>query len=126
MKKVGLLLAAGLVTPVLLFAAFTYVYHSRRFQACSEELAAAVHSRKTFEAFSRDPRPDGLWKRYSVQQREQLIADVIWDHSAKDAADVKAMSKRAHASAIFLFGDMVYVLFFDEGDRLQEFVCLGN
>ena len=44
----------------------------------------------------------------------------------KDASDIDVMSKRAHTSAIFLFHDMVYVLFFDREDRLREFVCLSN
>jgi hypothetical protein len=47
-------------------------------------------------------------------------------HTPKDEGDVDALSKRADTSAVFLFSDMVYVLFFDHDDRLREFVCLSN
>jgi hypothetical protein len=115
-----LLLCASLVGAV-------QVYHSRRFRACSEELETAVRAGKTFEAFTRDPRPDGLLQRYSPERRGELLAEVKgWGQTTKDASDIDAMSKRAHTSAIFLFHDMVYVLFFDREDRLREFVCLSN
>ncbi len=119
---------AGLLMLALLLVAATHFYHSRRFRACSEELEAAVGSGKTLESFAQDPRPDGLvMRRYSPGERGELLAHVAtWAHSAKDAADVDAMSKRAHTSALFLPSDMVYVLFFDREDRLREFVCLSN
>ena len=118
---------AGLLVLALLFVTATLVYHSRRFRACSEELEAAIRSGKTFESFAQDPRPDGLMRRYSPQERGELLAHVgMRTHTAKDEADVDAMSKRAHTSAVFLFSDMVYVLFFDGEDRLREFVCLSN
>ena len=63
----------------------------------------------------------------SPQERGELLTHVATRaHTAKDEADVDAMSKRAHTSAVFLFSDMVYVLFFDREDRLREFVCLSN
>jgi hypothetical protein len=66
-------------------------------------------------------------RRYSPLERGELTAHVATrDHTAKDAADVDAMSMRAHTSAVFLFSDMVYVLFFDREDHLREFVCLSN
>jgi len=118
---------AGLFVLALFFVALVHGYHSRRFRACSEELEAAVRSAKTFEAFTRDPRPDGLMRRYSHQERGELIAHVATrSHTAKDAADVEAMSNRTHTSAVFLLHSMVYVLFFDREDRLREFVCLSN
>jgi hypothetical protein len=118
---------AGLLVLVLLFGAFAHIYHSRRFRACAEELEIAVRSGKTFQSFTQDSRPDGLMRRYSPQERGELAAHVATrDHTAKDAADVEAMSKRAHTSAVFLFSGMVYVLFFDRDDRLREFVCLSN
>jgi len=118
---------AGLLVLVLVFFASAYVYHARRFRACSEELEAAVRSAKTFEAFSRDPRPDGLMRRYSHQERGELRAHLATrSHTEEDAANVDAMSNRAQASAVFLFSDMVFVLFFDREDRLREFVCLSN
>jgi hypothetical protein len=46
--------------------------------------------------------------------------------TAKNQADVDAMSKRTHTSAICLFSDMAFVPFFDGEDRLREFVCLSN
>ena len=52
----------------LLFVASVHLYHSRRFRACSEELEAAVRSAQTFEAYARDPRPDGLMRRYSHEE----------------------------------------------------------
>ena len=118
---------AGVLVLALLTVAATRLYHSRRFQACSSELEAAVRSGKTFELFAQDPRPDGLMRRYSPQEHGELLAHVATRaHTAKDEADVDAMSKRAHTSAVFLFSDMVYVLFFDREDRLREFVCLSN
>jgi hypothetical protein len=130
MKKALVILGsclAGLLVLALVFVAATRVYHSRRFRACSEELEAAIRSGKTFESFAQDPRPDGLMRRYSPQERGELLAHVAMRaHTAKDEADVDAMSKRAHTSAVFLFSDMVYVLFFDGEDRLREFVCLSN
>ena len=119
--------AIGLIALVVFFVAMASNYHSRRFRACSEELEAAVRSAKTFEAFTRDPRPDGLMRRYSHQERRGLIAHVATrSHTSKDASDVETMSDRAHASAVFLLHSMVYVLFFDREDRLREFVCLSN
>ena len=130
MKKAFVILSsflAGLLVLALLFVAAARVYHSRRFRACSEELEAAIRSGKTFESFAQDPRPDGLMRRYSPQERGELLAHVARrTHTAKDEADVDAMSKRAHTSAVFLFSDMVFVLFFDGEDRLREFVCLSN
>jgi len=118
---------AGLLILVLVFFSSAHVYHARRFRACSEELEAAVRSTKTFDAFTRDPRPDGLMRRYSHQERGELMAHVATrSHTEKDAANVDAMSNRAHTSAVFLFSDMVFVLFFDREDRLREFVCLSN
>jgi hypothetical protein len=120
-------LTIGVTGLVVFFAAFTYIYHARRFRACAEELDAAVRSAKTFEAFTQDPRPDGLMQRYSHQERGELMAHVATrSHTAKDAADVDAMSNRAHTSAVFLLHGMVYVLFFDRDERLREFVCLSN
>ena len=130
MKKALLVIAwfvAGLVAFSVFFVVSAHVYHSRRFRACSEELTAAVRSGKTFESFSQDSRPDGLMRRYSPQERSELLTHVATRaHTEKDAADVDAMSKRAHTSAIFLFHDMVYVLFFDRDNGLREFVCLSN
>jgi hypothetical protein len=119
--------AIGLSALAVSFVAAVHIFHVRRFRACAEELEAAVRSAKTFEAFTRDPRPDGLMRRYSPQKRGELIAHVATrHHTAKDAADVEAMSNRAHTSAVFLWHGMVYVLFFDREDRLREFVCLTN
>ena len=127
MKRGCLLTIAAVVVIALLIVGSVVRYHSRRFEACATELGAAVRSGKTFEAYAQDPRPDGLWgKRYSRQQRGEFLAEVTWAHTDKDGADIAAMSNRAHTSAIFLFGDMVYVLFFDDQDRLREFVCLSN
>lgn len=119
--------AVGLTILAVCFVAIIRDYHPRRFRACAEELEAAVGSGKTLDAFTRDPRPDGLMRRYSRQERSELMAHVATrDHTPKDAADVEAMSNRAHTSAVFLFHGMVYVLFFDQEDRLREFVCLSN
>ena len=119
--------ALGLTALAVLFVATAVNYHARRIRECSDELEAAVRSAKTFEAFTRDPRPDGLMRRYSHQERGELIAHVATrSHTAKDAANVEAMSDRAHTSAVFLLHSMVYVLFFDREDRLREFVCLTN
>lgn len=119
--------AIGLTAVVVSFVAAVHFYHAPRFRACREELEAAVRSVKTFEAFTRDPRPDGLMRRYSHQERGELIAHVaIRSHTARDAADVDAMSNRSHTSAVFLWHGMVYVLFFDRDERLREFVCLTN
>jgi hypothetical protein len=119
---------AGLLVLALLFVASAQIYQSRRFRACSQELEAAVRSGKTFDSFTQDTsRPDGLMRRYSAQERGELVAHVATRaHTAKDAADVDAMSTRAHTSAVFLVSDMVYILFFDRENRLREFVCLSN
>ncbi len=126
-----LVVIGGLVIGVIALAALSVViagrYHARLMQTCVDELQAAVRSGKIFEAFGRDPRPDGMMRRYSHEERGELIAHVATRaHTAKDAADVAAMSDRAHMSAIFLFSPMVYVLFFDQEDRMREFVCLAS
>jgi hypothetical protein len=130
LKKVLVILSSflsGLLVLAFLFVAAPRIYHSRRFRACSDELEAAVRSGKTFESFAQDPRPDGLMRRYSPEERAELLAHVAMRaHTTKDEADIDAMSKRAHTSAVFLFSDMVFVLFFDPEDRLREFVCLSN
>ena len=101
-------------------------FHARRFRACAEELEAAVRAGKTFEAFTQDARR-GWMKRYSIQERGELLAEIQnRSHTNKDAANVNAMSGRAHTSAIFAVRSMVYVLFFDREERLREFVCLSN
>lgn len=123
---IGWFLAGSLVLGLAL-AASARIHQFRRLAACSEELDAAVRSAKTFQAFTRDPRPDGLMRRYSHPERSELMAHVSTRaHTPKDAADVKEMANRAQSSAVFLFGDMAYVLFFDGDDRLREFVCLSN
>jgi hypothetical protein len=66
MKKPLLVVGWFLVGLVLLFGASAHIYHSRRFRACSEELEVAVRSAKPFQAFTRDPRPDGLMKRLII------------------------------------------------------------
>ena len=100
--------AIGLGGLGVFFVAMAHNYHARRFRACSDELEAAVRVAKTFDEFTRDPRPDGLMRRYSHQERGELIAHVATrSHTAKDAADVEAMSNRAHSSAVFLLHSMV-------------------
>jgi hypothetical protein len=122
----GWLMAAA-VAFQLIFVVGTHIYHSRRFRACSDELEAAVRAEKTFEEFVQDPRPDGLMRRYLPRERSELLGHIAWRaHTEKDLADADAMSKRSHTSAVFLFSDMVFVLFFDKDDRLREFVCLSN
>ena len=112
---------------VALVAGSVGYYHYRRFRSCTVELEGAVQSAKTFEAFLHDSRPDGLYRRVERQQAREVRQLVsAWSHGAEQSADLEAKASRAKASAVFLFGDTVYVLFFDERDRLREFACLGN
>jgi len=126
-KKAFLVTGGALVGLGILFVASVQYYHHHRFRSCALELAAAVNSGKSFEAFARDPRPDGLHRRFSQRERHDLRSlTSMWRTTPQGLADIDAKAARAHASAVFLFGDMVYVLFFDEEGRLREFVCLGN
>ena len=78
--------AVGLTALAVFFVAMVHNYHARRFRGCSDELEVAVRSSKTFEAFTRDPRPDGLMSRYSHQERGELVAHVATrSHTAKAA-----------------------------------------
>jgi hypothetical protein len=49
-----------------------------------------------------------------------------WPHAPERTANIEAKASRARTAAVFLFGDMVYVLLLDEHERLREFVCVGN
>jgi hypothetical protein len=74
-----------------------------------------------------DTRPDGLYRRVEREQHSTLRQLVsTWPHAPERTADLDRRAKRASSSAVFLFGDMVYVLFFDDRDRLQDFICLSN
>jgi chlorite dismutase len=121
---VVLLAALGLAMVAVVVA--VELYHRRRFEACAQELDAAVRSAKTIDAFMRDERRE-WYQTYSHEKRSELLDHIATrSHTEKDAADADAMSNRAHTSAVFNIGDMVYVLFFDRDDRLREYVCLSN
>jgi hypothetical protein len=125
--KPALMVLGIVLGAAALVLASAWSYHYRRFRSCVVELEAAVHSAKTYEAFLQDSRADGLYRRLEGHEPgalRQLVSG--WSHDPEQSADVDAKASRAQASAIFLFGDMVYVLFFDERNRLEEFVCLGN
>jgi hypothetical protein len=104
----------------------TRIYHQRRFEACAQELDAAVRSGRIVDAFIADERR-GWYQTYSYEQRRELLDHVkTRGHTDKDYSDAAVMSARAHRSGVFNIGDMVYVLFFDRDNRLREFVCLSN
>jgi hypothetical protein len=126
-RKAVLIVAGALAGVALLVVASATYYHHRRFQGCRDELEAAVGTAKPLAAFASDPRPDGLYRHFS-QAEAQEVREVAsgWRSSPDTLAEVEAKARRAHTSAVFLFGDMVYLLFFNKDDRLQEFVCLGN
>ena len=128
--KKALLVVVGMLAAVtlamMLFRVAVERYHRGRFEACAHELDAAVRSAKTIDAFMRDERC-GWYQTYSREKRSELLDHIATrTHTEKDAADADAMSNRAHTSAVFNIGDMVYVLFFDRDDRLREYVCLSN
>jgi hypothetical protein len=126
-RQAVFIVCAALAGLALLVAASVAYHHHRRFQGCVAELEAAVRSAKTLDAFVGDPRPDGLYRQFTQSQAGELReVTSMWRSSPSALAEIEAKGRRAHTSAVFLFGDMVYVLFFDAGSRLREFVCLGN
>jgi hypothetical protein len=125
--KLALIIAGVVVGVVAAFVVSAEIYHYRRFRACEVELEAAVQSGKTFAAFTSDPRPDGLYRRLDRPDGAVLRQLVnTWPHAPERTADIEAKASRAQTAAVFLFGDMVYVLLFDKHERLREFVCVGN
>jgi hypothetical protein len=125
--KPALMVLGIVLGAAALFVASAWYYHYRRFRSCVVELEAAVHSAKTYEAFLQDPRPDGLYRRLEGHEPgalRQLVS--AWSDGPEQSADWDVKASRAQASAVFRFGDMVYLLFFDDRNRLQEFVCVGN
>ena len=127
MKPALMVLGIVLGTAALV-AAGAWYYQYSRFRSCTVELEAAVHSAKTYEAFLHDARrPDGLFRRLEGHEPgalRQLVSG--WVHTPEQSTDLGAKASHAEASAVFRFGDMVYVLFFDERNRLLDFVCLGK
>ena len=127
MRKAALVVAGALAGLALLVVAGATYYHHRRFQGCRDELEEAVRSGKPLAAFASDTRPDGLYRQFSQAEAQEVRTVASgWRSSPETLTEVEAKARRAHTSSVFLFGDMVYVLFFDKRDRLQEFVCLGN
>jgi hypothetical protein len=125
--KLALTIAGVVLGIVAAFVGSVEVYHYRRFRACEVELEAAVQSGKTFSAFTSDTRPDGLYRRLDRPDGAALRKLVdTWPHAPERTAGIETMASRAQTAAVFLFGDMVYVLLFDKHERLREFVCLGN
>jgi hypothetical protein len=125
--KRALIIAGMVLGAVAAFVVSAEVYQYRRIRACETELEAAVQSRKTLAAFMSDPRPDGLYRRVDRPDGASLRELVAtWPHAPERTADIDATASRAQTAAVFLFGDMVYVLLFDKDQRLREFVCLGN
>jgi hypothetical protein len=113
----------GVVAAIAAFAVSAEVHHYRRFRACEVELEGAVQSGKTFAAFTSDTRPDGLYRRLERPDGAELRQLVdTWPHAPERTADIEAKASRAQTAAVFLFGDMVYVLLFDKQERLREFV----
>jgi hypothetical protein len=119
---------AGLILLLVaaLLAAAAY-YHHTRFEACRTELDAAVASKRTYESFLADPRPDGVIARFSRAEAKGL-RDLAgnWTHRPVVLQEIDAKASRTNSSAVFLVGDMVYVLYFDKQQQLADFVCLSN
>ena len=126
LKAAGVAGGALLVLAGIIAVSAGYHHHSR-YRACRAELLEAVGNGKTLAQFAADRRPDGLFRRFSSDERTSLreVAGA-WTQRPETLAEIETKAARASASAAFLFGDMVYVLFFDDRDRLTQFVCLGN
>jgi hypothetical protein len=127
LRSVLAAVAGTILALAIAFVGSAEVYHRRRFQACTTELEAAVQAGKTYGAFLQDTRPDGLYRRVEREERNTLRQLVsTWRHAPEQTTDLERQADRASSSAIFFFGDMVYVLFFDNRDRIQDFICLSN
>jgi hypothetical protein len=119
-------MGAGIAVAVFGVATALY-HHHQRLDGCEKELQAAVASGKTLSAFLSDPRPDGpsmSTPRGDASAFREFVSQ--WTRDTGTLSEVEAKAKRAKHVDVFLFGDMVYVLYFDGNLRLREFVCLSN
>lgn len=121
---VGVLAAGGLTVLVLSLGAWAYQH--RRFTLHDGRLKRLVDQQPTVQEVTSGLLKEPGNRAIEVPASDSQLRDLVAQWSSARADEVVARKRHWPIIRVFGVGDMVYVLYFDAGGVLREYILLSN
>jgi hypothetical protein len=119
----SLVIAVAMATSAFFLGAWAFGY--KRYSAHQTRLARLVGHRPTLEQVVRALEDEGS-PLVAAPASDDELRRVATERGRGKAAEVLEKGRRWPRTRVFVAQDMVYFIYFDEGEVMRDFTCVGK